>query len=61
MPEKTNHYCNQCDYKSTRKWDCDRHMRSQHMSIGESVERPPTSVFVGDDTLKEPLNEIKEQ
>ena len=30
MPEKTNHYCNQCDYKSTRKWDCDRHMRSQH-------------------------------
>ena len=30
MPEKTIHYCTQCDYKSTRKWDCDRHMRSQH-------------------------------
>merc|ERR1711888_144660 len=31
------------------------------MSIGESVELQPTSVFVGDDTLKEPLIEIKEQ
>merc|ERR1711947_18306 len=31
------------------------------MSIGESVELQSTSVFVGDDTLKEPLTEIKEQ
>ena len=30
MPEKTIHYCTKCDYKSTRRWDRDRHMRSQH-------------------------------
>ena len=30
MREQTIHYCTQCDYKSTRRWDRDRHMRSQH-------------------------------
>ena len=30
MREQTIHYCTQCDYNSTRRWDRDRHMRSQH-------------------------------
>ena len=27
---KTIHYCSQCDYKSTRRWDRDRHVRIIH-------------------------------
>ena len=37
MPEKTIHYCTKCDYKSTRRWDRDRHMRSQHITQ-ESIQ-----------------------
>ena len=70
------HNCTYCDYSTTVKPNLSRHIKNKHehnknemennrapvtMSIGESVELQPTSVFVGDDTLKEPLTEIKEQ
>ena len=70
------HNCTYCDYSTTVKPNLRRHIKNKHehnkneiennrgpvtMSIGESVELQPTSVFVGDDTLKEPLTEIKEQ
>merc|ERR1712215_3983 len=59
------HNCTYCDYSTTVKPNLSRHIKNKHehnknemennrapvtMSIGESVERPPTSVFVGDDS-----------
>ena len=34
---KTIHYCSQCDYKSTRRWDRDRHVRIIHEMCSNSI------------------------
>ena len=44
MSGKTIHYCNVCDYKTTRRWDRDRHFQKKH---AQSVPpRAPTTMSV---------------
>ena len=50
MREKTIHYCTKCDYKSTRRWDRDRHMRSQHQNqqnVSQSIKEQSTQIQSG--------------
>ena len=50
MPEKTIHYCTKCDYKSTRRWDRDRHMRSQHQNqqnVSQAIKEQSTQIQSG--------------
>ena len=43
MREQAIHYCTQCDYKSTRRWDRDRHMRSQHKIYNNNNNNIPVN------------------
>jgi len=66
MREHTIHYCTQCDYKSTRRWDRDRHMRSQHKlyNNNNNIAVNETKIIqeaikINDASYNEPIHNIQ--
>ena len=65
MREQTIHYCTQCDYKSTRRWDRDRHMRSQHkLYNNNNIAVNETKIIqeaikINDASYNEPIHNIQ--
>ena len=51
---KTIHYCSQCDYKSNRRWDHDRHVSRIHVDIANlsTGEDTPKAETVGQYSIK---------